>query len=234
MATALPIPLDRPVLVSDFDGTMTRRDFYQLVEERLSPQGTSDWWSEYQSGRISHFDALRQIFGAFPAGEAELIRLAHAMDLDPDLAASVTALREAGWEVVVASAGCEWYIPLLLNEAGVDLPVHANPGHFEGGRLVMEWPSASRVPVTPNGYRQGGGGPCGSARPADRGLRRRRSSRSRTGSAGARCAPVCPRLSGRSTPRERETFQPFGCWSDIARKLCMDCPFRPTGPHSPQ
>jgi 2-hydroxy-3-keto-5-methylthiopentenyl-1-phosphate phosphatase len=122
---------------------MTRRDFYQLVEERLSPQEASDWWSGYQAGRISHFEALRQIFGAFPAGEAELVRLVHAMDLDPDLAASVTALREAGWEVVVASAGCEWYIRLLLNEAGVDLPVHANPGHVEGGRLVMEWPNAS-------------------------------------------------------------------------------------------
>jgi len=56
---ALPIPLDRQVLVSNFDGTMTRRDFYQLVEERLPSQGTSDWWGEYQAGRVSHFEALR-------------------------------------------------------------------------------------------------------------------------------------------------------------------------------
>ncbi len=27
------------VLVSDFDGTMTRRDFFQLVVERLLPSG---------------------------------------------------------------------------------------------------------------------------------------------------------------------------------------------------
>ena len=36
----------RKVLVSDFDGTMTRRDFYQLVAERLLPPGTPDYWRE--------------------------------------------------------------------------------------------------------------------------------------------------------------------------------------------
>jgi 2,3-diketo-5-methylthio-1-phosphopentane phosphatase len=143
MATSLPIPPHRRVLVSDFDGTITRRDFYQLVEERLPPQGIASWWGEYQAGRISHFEALRQIFGAYSPGEAELIRLAHTMNVDPGLAASVKALRQSGWDVVVASAGCEWYIRLLLKEAGVDLPVHANPGHIEGGRLVMAWPSTS-------------------------------------------------------------------------------------------
>ena len=30
------------ILVSDFDGTMTRRDFYQLVAERLLPPGTPE------------------------------------------------------------------------------------------------------------------------------------------------------------------------------------------------
>lgn len=142
-ATSLPISADRRVLVSDFDGTMTQRDFYQLVEERLSSHTPSAYWAEYQAGRITHFEALRQIFAAHAPGEAELVRLAQNMKLDPNLAASVQMLRDAGWDVVVASAGCEWYIRLLLNEAGVDISVHANPGRIEGGRLLMEWPAAS-------------------------------------------------------------------------------------------
>jgi len=221
MTTALPIPVDRRILVSDFDGTMTRRDFYQLVEERLSPQGASDWWSEYQAGRISHFEALRQIFGAFPAGEVELIRLAHAMDLDPDLAASVTALGVAGWEVVVASAGCEWYIRLLLNEAGVDLPVHANPGHVEGGRLVMEWPSTSRFQSPRTGIDK-----VAVVRAAQQGGRT-------VAFAGdgppdlepALLVPAPLRFArgylAEALRARGEKFHPFERWSDIARKLCQ-------------
>jgi len=139
----LAVTPNRNILVSDFDGTLTRRDFYQIVQERLPPQSGLDVWEDYREGRISHFDALRTIFAAFRAGETELVRLADEMGLDPDLMADVAALRAAGWEVVVASAGCAWYIHHLLTEAGVQLEVHANPGHIEAGRLVMEWPTQS-------------------------------------------------------------------------------------------
>ena len=36
---------NRGVLVSDFDGTMTDRDFYKLVREALVPPDTPDFWA---------------------------------------------------------------------------------------------------------------------------------------------------------------------------------------------
>ncbi|MFO0911092.1 MAG: HAD-IB family phosphatase [Isosphaeraceae bacterium] len=136
-----------PILVSDFDGTMTRRDFYQLVAENRLPEGTPDFWVEYRAGRITHFEALRAYFLAARPGEAELIELTAAMKLDPHLGESLRALNAAGWTVVVASAGCRWYIDRLLREAGVAdrLEVHANEGGVVGGRLVMELPAESPV-----------------------------------------------------------------------------------------
>lgn len=132
------------VLVSDFDGTMTRRDFFQLVTEQLLPPGTPDYWGDYLAGRITHFQALKSIFGSVTAGEAALIGVVESMELDPDLKSEVEALRAEGWRVVVASAGCDWYIRRLLAEAGVSLEVHANPGRIEEGRLIMEPPTSSR------------------------------------------------------------------------------------------
>jgi 2-hydroxy-3-keto-5-methylthiopentenyl-1-phosphate phosphatase len=235
MATGLDVPLDRRILVSDFDGTMTRRDFYQLVQERLSPhQGTADWWGEYQAGRLSHFEALRQIFGAYPAGEAELIRLAHDMELDQDLAASVTALRAAGWEVVVASAGCVWYIRLLLNEAGVDLPVHANPGHIEDGRLVMERPTSSAFQSPRTGIDK-----VAVVRAAQQGGRI-------VAFAGDGPPDLEPALLVPAPVRfargyladalrsKGENFNLFERWSDIAPKLCKDSPSPPAVAPWPQ
>ena len=124
----LAVPPNRNILVSDFDGTLTRRDFYQLVQERLPPQSGFAVWEDYSAGRISHFDALRTIFAAFRAGEAELTAWQTRWDSTRTWRPTWASLRAAGWEVVVASGGCAWYIHRLLTEAGVHLEVHANPG----------------------------------------------------------------------------------------------------------
>ncbi|MDR3632452.1 MAG: HAD-IB family phosphatase [Isosphaeraceae bacterium] len=131
------------VLVTDFDGTLTRHDFFQLARDQLLPPHTPDFWAEYNSGRLTHFEALREIFKAAEGGPPALIGIARRMGLEPNLRAEIDALRAAGWRVVVASAGCDWYIRFLLGEAGVSLDVHANPGRIEGDRLIMELPEHS-------------------------------------------------------------------------------------------
>ena len=132
------------VLVSDFDGTMTRHDFYKLALESLLPPDTPEYWAEYRTGAITHFEALRRYFAAIRANEGDVLAVVDRMELDPELPAAVAALRRAGWDVVVTSAGCDWYIRRLLAAAGVSIEVHANPGRFEPGRgLVMEMPSDS-------------------------------------------------------------------------------------------
>jgi 2,3-diketo-5-methylthio-1-phosphopentane phosphatase len=132
------------VLVSDFDGTMTRHDFYKLVIESLLPPGAPDHWAEYSAGRITHFEALRRYFAAIRATEDEVLTVVGRMEPDPELRTAVAALKQAGWNVVVTSAGCDWYIRKLLSAAGVDVKVHANPGRFVAGKgLLMEMPEDS-------------------------------------------------------------------------------------------
>lgn len=132
------------VLVSDFDGTMTADDFYRLVAERLLPPDALIPWGEYRAGRMTHFAALRTIFSRIRAPEEEVLEVVRAMRPDPGLAEALARLRAGGWEVVVASAGCDWYIRRLLAEAGVSVELHANPGVYRpGGPLVMDAPADS-------------------------------------------------------------------------------------------
>src|SRR5262245_4381467 len=132
-------PGQGPVLVSDFDGTMTRNDFYKLAIERLLPPDTPDRWAAYREGTLTHFEALRSYFAAIRASEHEVMVVVNAMELDLELPAAVASLRRAGWSVVVASAGCDWYIRKLLTAAGVEVEVNANPGRFDEGQgLMME------------------------------------------------------------------------------------------------
>lgn len=132
------------VLVTDFDGTITRNDFYQLVVQRFLTPGDLSPWNDYRSGRISHFQALQRIFRNIRRPTSEVLDLLRDMRIDPRLPESVETLRRCGWDVVVASAGCEWYIKRMLAELDVNVIVHSNPGEYpEGGPLEMYEPKDS-------------------------------------------------------------------------------------------
>jgi 2-hydroxy-3-keto-5-methylthiopentenyl-1-phosphate phosphatase len=208
------------VLVSDFDGTMTRHDFYKLVIESLLPPDTPDYWAEYRAGSVTHFEALRRYFASIRASEAEVLAVVDRMELDAELPATAESLRRAGWRVVVTSAGCEWYIRRLLGAAGVEVEVHSNPGRFEAGKgLLMEMPEGSPF-LSPN---------LGVDKTAV--VRRHLADERSVAFAGdgfpdaepARLVPGELRFARGDLAdvlaREGRPFHPFDKWSDIARVL---------------
>ena len=91
---------------------------------------------------MTHFEALQAIFASIRADFHTVRAVVDRMELDPALPRTLDRLRDSGWDVIVTSAGCSWYIRILLDQAGVDLPVWSNPGRFEEGRgLLMELPT---------------------------------------------------------------------------------------------
>ncbi len=133
----------RRVFVTDFDGTFTRHDFYNLFLEQLYPADAPDQWAAFSAGTITHFECLRNIYAHVPVGESKLREFVRQLDLPPEVPAAVARLNAAGWEVVVASAGSRWYIEQVLANAGLNLPVHTNHGRIVEGRLLMELPTDS-------------------------------------------------------------------------------------------
>jgi 2-hydroxy-3-keto-5-methylthiopentenyl-1-phosphate phosphatase len=131
----------KKILVSDFDGTMTKFDFYDLVCKAFPDILKLGYWQQYEEGKITHFDALRRIFAEIRTDEATLKKIVLSMEIEPKLKDSIETLHAAGWEITVASAGCAWYIEQLLALRNVTLPVHANKGTFSPqGGLAMSMP----------------------------------------------------------------------------------------------
>ena len=62
------MPVGTPV--RDFDGTLTRHDFFRLALDRLLPPGVPDHWQEYRAGRLTHFEAMRRYYASIRASEA--------------------------------------------------------------------------------------------------------------------------------------------------------------------
>jgi len=209
------------VLISDFDGTMTGNDFYRLAAQRLLPPGGLAPWEDYRAGRITHFEALRRIFGQLRAAPEELDAVVRDMRPDPDLARAVARLRGAGWEVVVVSAGCEWYIRRVLEAAGVDIPVYSNPGEhvLPEGSLRLDAPLDSPFYSPETGVDKAAV------------VRFHRDQGARTAFAGDGFADLAAALETPPALRfaradlaaalgERgEPFRPFDVWSDVAGSL---------------
>jgi 2,3-diketo-5-methylthio-1-phosphopentane phosphatase len=129
----------RKIFISDYDGTITDKDFYALLAERYIPADTPDYFAQYLEGRITHFEAMAAYFAFAPTGEHELEKLLEASRADSDLGASAALLERAGWELLVVSAGCSWYVERVLKQAGVTATIYSNPGRLENGRgLVLE------------------------------------------------------------------------------------------------
>ncbi len=128
-----------PILVTDFDGTFTRRDFFDLILERFDPPGAQACWDRFLAGELTTFEGISGVLGALRTDQAGVDALVAAMDPPPGAADAARRLQAAGWEIVVASAGCRWYIERVLAGLGLSFTIYANPGWFAPDRgVVME------------------------------------------------------------------------------------------------
>jgi 2,3-diketo-5-methylthio-1-phosphopentane phosphatase len=143
----MPMPPSRPrALISDFDGTITLTDFYEVVVARCLAPDTPDYWAGYAAGQITHFEAMAGIYRHIRCPETVVREeVLPAMQIDPALPEAVARLHESGWDVIVVSNGSLWYIDILLAGLGLDaLPRHGNPGRFVDGQgLLLQLPSDS-------------------------------------------------------------------------------------------
>ena len=135
----------RSILITDFDGTLCRQDFYQLVVAHLLPTQVPNYWQDYLDQKLTHFEVLRSYFGEIRCSESEVDHILNKMELEPELPRLLEKLRAAEWEVVIASAGCAWYIHKLIGHIEKLPAIHANPGKFiEGQGLLMSMPHGAQ------------------------------------------------------------------------------------------
>lgn len=137
------MPINNKVLVSDFDGTMTGVDFFRVALSRLPPRAVAPW-ERYERGLTSHFDALAEIFSRLSVDELGFDAMLSEMQVESGLPGAFDQLQQAGWMLVIASAGCAYYIERILRRIGFQAIVHANPGEFINGQgLFMKPPRQS-------------------------------------------------------------------------------------------
>jgi 2-hydroxy-3-keto-5-methylthiopentenyl-1-phosphate phosphatase len=143
-------PGTRGILVTDFDGTITTGDFFELVRRRW-PQ-VPDPWDQALAGAIPMREALRRIFAGARGTRDELLSLCEQSGVGLEFGDAFRQLQQAGWRIIVASAGCDFYIHHTLGRVGVQAEVVAHRGDIHRrGRL--DHAAAGRFAVRPSPFR---------------------------------------------------------------------------------
>lgn len=208
------------VLVSDFDGTMTERDFFRVVLAHLPPEAEAPWL-RYEQGQTTHFDALAEIFSGLRVDEAEFDAMLEEMRVENGLVETLERLQRGGWSLTIASAGCSFYIERILSQVGIKAAIHANPGEFIPGRgLFMKPPRQSPFFAAETGIDKG----AVVRHYLDQGFDAAFAGDGRPDLAPALLLPPERRfargwLAG-ELERRREPFVRFERWCDIALFLC--------------
>jgi 2,3-diketo-5-methylthio-1-phosphopentane phosphatase len=125
----------RNALVSDFDGTITENDFFALVADRYMRSDAPDFFALYRAGKMTHVEAMQAFFRFTPSDPDVLQQLLRNTQPDEGLARTVSCLNDAGWDLIVVSAGSSWYIEKIFEALEVrTAQVHSNAGNIVPGQ----------------------------------------------------------------------------------------------------
>lgn len=132
----------KPVLVFDFDNTLTPGDILDQVVERFSPNDDWQGWErEWVEGRLSARECLRLQVENLRVTREALFDCLLSVRVDPAFAGILAWARARQVEVIIVS---DSFLPLirhiLANNSIGDVAVYANSLEFSGERLHPSFP----------------------------------------------------------------------------------------------
>jgi 2-hydroxy-3-keto-5-methylthiopentenyl-1-phosphate phosphatase len=124
--------------VSDFDGTISKKDFYWIVIEKYFPDG-SELVKKWKSGEIKDIDFLSTVFTSIHQEEEQIIQDALDIPIDEHVPAFIRRVQENGGDFYVLSAGTDYYIQHVLEKYGVqNVQVLSNRGYYQDRNIHLD------------------------------------------------------------------------------------------------
>lgn len=100
--------------VSDFDGTLTERDFYHIVMDKYLKDWAWDYYEEWKKTKKINVDFLNKIFSSMDRSEEEILEDILNLPLDPHAIEFIKKVENNSGDFYILSAGTSYYIKKLL------------------------------------------------------------------------------------------------------------------------
>lgn len=126
------------IFISDFDGTITAKDFYWiLLDAFIGEEGITHYREWKQSEKIGTA-FLNKVFSWTYLSEEEHQQALDMVEIDPFLTQVIETVKKKDGDFVILSAGFDYYIQKALDKEGLhDIQLYTNPGVFENGYFEM-------------------------------------------------------------------------------------------------
>ncbi len=126
------------VFISDFDGTLTDRDFYKIVMDKFPENKGRDVYLRWISGEIGVFDFLYTVFSSVNRSEEELLRAILEIPFDKYAKGFIESIKQSGGDFIILSAGTGYYIEKLFEYHGIkDVFIISNKGIYRDGGIYI-------------------------------------------------------------------------------------------------
>ncbi|WP_347550104.1 MtnX-like HAD-IB family phosphatase [Pseudalkalibacillus hwajinpoensis] len=124
--------------VSDFDGTISKKDFYWLVIDTYYPEG-KELYTKWKAGEYMDIDFLQQVFRSIGQEESQIIEDILSLPIDEHVPSFIETVQNSGGDFYILSAGTDFYIHHILKHYGIqDVPVFSNKGYYENQNVHLE------------------------------------------------------------------------------------------------
>lgn len=123
--------------VSDFDGTISKRDFYKIVMEKYFPEG-ENLFIKWKNGEMLDIDFLHTVFTSIDQDEEQIINDILSIPIDEYVPTFIREVQEHGGDFYILSAGTDYYIHHILKNFEINnVKVFSNEGHFKKKNIQM-------------------------------------------------------------------------------------------------
>ncbi len=130
--------------VSDFDGTLTDRDFYHIVMDKYLKDWAWEYYEEWRKTRKINVEFLNKIFGAMDRSEEEIMEDILELPIDPYAADFIKKVESCQGDFFILSAGTSYYIKKLLAHLNINnVTVISMEGKYQNrGITIMPDPQS--------------------------------------------------------------------------------------------
>lgn len=124
--------------VSDFDGTISKKDFYHHVIEHYFPEGEV-LYKKWKAGQMLDIDFLGDVFTSINEEEESLIKSILTLPMDEHIGQFIKLVQKNGGDFFILSAGTDYYIRHILDELGaVDVEIFSNEGFYHKKNIHLK------------------------------------------------------------------------------------------------
>ncbi|MBE4909944.1 MtnX-like HAD-IB family phosphatase [Bacillus luteolus] len=124
--------------VSDFDGTISKEDFYKMVMNRYYSEG-EERYKQWKNEEILDIEFLSDVFTSIDQEEEQILSDILTIPIDEYVPTFINHVQNQGGDFYILSAGTDYYIYQILQQYGIkDVKVFSNEGYYHEKNIHMK------------------------------------------------------------------------------------------------